>query len=185
MMTLLAALFLMPFLGSGVLPDVSKDDVKNLLQLGTSEQEIRAYVEAHRPVVELSGDDLRDLRAAGASDDLLVFLITPPQPPAVPPVTETSPYETPAYPYETPEDNYPYNYPPDEYTSDDYPYPYTYYPGFTVVVPFHSHGFHPHAPLVHPHGPFVHPQPHPVHPSMAQPQAPHGFQGGGGHGGHR
>ena len=88
MFAFLAALLLTMIPGPGVLGDVTKDDVKNLLQIGTSEPGIRAYVEAHRPVVELSGDDLRDLRAAGASDDLLVFLISPPQPPAVPPVTE-------------------------------------------------------------------------------------------------
>jgi hypothetical protein len=170
MIPFLAALLLTPVPGSGVLADVSKDDVKNLLRIGTSEPGIRAYVESHRPVAELSGDDLRDLRAAGASDDLLVFLITPPQPPAAPPVTETYPYETPEYPYT-------YSYPPD----DDYPYyssPYAFSPGFTFVAPFHSHPFHH-------HGPFVHPLPRCGHPSMAQPQAPHGFQGGGGHGGHR
>jgi hypothetical protein len=187
MKILLFGLALLGFSATTALGDVSKDDVKALLRIGTSEAEIRSYVEAHRPVLPLSADDLRDLRASGASDDLLVFLITPPVPPAVPPVPSSDPYP---YPY----DSYGYStYPPDYY----YPYPYySYYPypyyypwfGFSFVVPFHDHhDFH--HDMHHDH--FQHPLP-PPHPGTHVPMAPvpHGNPAGhaggmSGHGGHR
>jgi len=185
MKTLLFGLTLLGISATTALGDVTKDDVKALLRIGTSEAEIRSYVEAHRPVLPLSADDLRDLRAAGASDDLLVFLITPPVPPAVPPVTSADPY---GYPYD-----YGYSYyPPDCYYTYPYyypSYPYPYYPGFgfSFVVPFHNHhdfhhDFH--------HDQFRHPLP-PPHPGTHVPTTPpaHGNPGGhtgmGGHGGHR
>lgn len=185
MKTLFFGLALLGFLANAALGDVTKDDVKALLRIGTSEAEIRSYVEAHRPVLPLSADDLRDLRAAGASDDLLVYLITPPVPPAVPPVTSSDSY---AYPDD---DGYSYSYPPDDYYYPDAysPYPYYYYPGFgfSFVVPFHDHhdihhDFH--------HDQFRHPPPSP-HPGthVRTTPVPHGNPGGaagtGGHGGHR
>ncbi len=190
MKTLLVGLALLGIPAPAALGDVSKDDVKELLRLGTPEEEIRSYVEARRPVLPLSADDLRHLRVSGASDALLVFLITPPVPPAVPPVTSSdltlAPYGGGVgdedYSGTPPVVGSPYD--PDPYS----PYPYDY-PGFgfSFVVPFHDrhdahHDFH--------HDPFrtPTPAPHPGGPVRTAPSV-HGNTGGhagmGGHRGHR
>ena len=186
MKILLSGLALLGLSAATALGDVTKDDVKALLRTQTSEAEVRSYVEAHRPVLPLSADDLRDLRASGASDDLLVFLITPPVPPAVPPVTSTgpSPYDD-AYSYSPPDYAYPYSY---SYPYSPYPY---YYPGFgfSFVIPFHDHHDFHHDFRHDQFHPPVHPPPAPGAHVPARP-APHGTPGGhpggtGGHGGHR
>jgi hypothetical protein len=147
---ILVALLLSTAAASG---DISKDDLKDLLRIGMSEGDIRTYVDAHRPVLPLSANDLTELRAAGASNELLQFLITPVETPEVPPVTDSyggtvypdpSSYSTPYYPYS------PYYYYP------SYPYYSFWYPTF-VAPCYPTSYYHPYY-----YHPFVHPAPVPA-----------------------
>jgi hypothetical protein len=183
MKTLLFGLAFLGFSATAALGDVTKDEVKALLRIGTSDAVIRSYVEAHRPVQPLSADDLRDLRAAGASDDLLVFLITPPVPPAAPSVTDSTgnPYGYEDYGTYYPSYSYPYPY----YPNYDYYYPYYpyYYPGFgfSFVVPSHFHHDIHHD--IH-HSFVQHPLPRTQPGGSVTPPMHGNFGGQGGMGGH-
>lgn len=78
-------------LGAPAPAEVSKDDIQKLLERGSSEAEIRNFIETHRPVLPLSAIDLADLWSSGASAGLLEFLITPGGVPAIPARTEVPP----------------------------------------------------------------------------------------------
>lgn len=64
-------------MASAAWADVTKEDVKALLQAGVSEGVIVSYVNDHRPVRYLSREDLLELKLAGASNGLLAFLTGP------------------------------------------------------------------------------------------------------------
>jgi len=149
-------------LATPVLADVTKEDVKALLQAGASEGVIVRYVNDHRPVRYLSSNDLVELKLAGASDGLLAFLIGPS-------VTDSL-YPEP--PYRT-------------YSYGLYGYYPFYDPWYRVppygygVVPF-RHSYFPHHPYFRsrvfpsrPHAPFFAPRPGVRVPF---PQQHHGFQ---------
>lgn len=194
--TLLVLGFLV--LGStGAFADISKDDIKELLRIGMSEGDIRTYVDAHRPVRSLTADDLRDLRAAGASNDLLLFLMTPVETPPPPTLSEdpssypsSNPYYAYPYYYGAYDPSYSYPYNPYSPYSPYYPYyPYYSFWGGAVVVPFHNHDHcHVHPQVVHPgtiapfrNQPGMAPHPMPA-PAPASGMHGGGGMGGGGHG---
>jgi hypothetical protein len=101
------------FLGLGLRPDVTKEDVIKLLSAHESEATILAYIRKNAPTQILSAQDLTDLAAAGASDAVLQQLLATPTPAGA---------ETPGYVLEAPP-YYPYYY---DYYSNYYPYIYTY-----------------------------------------------------------
>lgn len=56
-------------------PDVTKAEVKKLLDAKVSESTIREFIRVHGPMVPLSSEDLVELKKAGASADLLQALV--------------------------------------------------------------------------------------------------------------
>ena len=162
MKAILTAAFL--FLsGSLALANVTKEDVKKLLNAGISDATIVVYIHQNAPAMPLSADDIAGLKAAGAGDAVLKAL----QDAAGSSGYSPSSYSYPYYPY--------YYYP--------YSYYYPYYPSYPVATfSFgfgHSHVHHDghvHHPPIHHSSPHPVTAPHPMHTS------PHG--GGGFHGHH-
>src|SRR4029434_7390410 len=65
-----------PFLFPGVLcaKPLDVEVILDLLEAGVSEESIQRYVERSHYTVDLTADDLVDLKKAGASDELIAFL---------------------------------------------------------------------------------------------------------------
>ncbi len=142
-----------------LLAQVSKEEVRRLLDAHVSEQTIVSYVQRNGPMEALSVEDLSDLKSAGASDSLLQALIQAqtassynrtPSTDSTPYTTESSTviydspqyyyYSSPAYP------TYAYSYPA-PYYSTYYPYryyypsyPYRYYPNRYYAPSHYNHG---------------------------------------------
>jgi hypothetical protein len=145
--------------------DLTKEDVKKLMDAKVSESTILAYIQTHGPVAPLSSNDLVELKEAGASQALLNALVksSTPSPQAPPP----QPYE------ELPRRNYSsYYYSSPYYWSSPYFYSayshqYNYYPRY-----YNDFG---HRPQYQSH-PFLH---------SYSPSTGHSGNGtrGGGHGG--
>ncbi|HVE38706.1 MAG TPA: hypothetical protein VNM14_02380 [Planctomycetota bacterium] len=148
-----------------LLAQVSKEEVRRLLDAHVSEQTIISYVQRNGPMEVLSVEDLGDLKGAGASDSLLQALIQaqtsssyrPPSTDSTPYTTEPSStviYDSPQYYYSYPSTAYPaysYSYPaPYYYYSSYYPsyypyrysyYPYRYYPNYYNQNYYHGHTY--------------------------------------------
>jgi hypothetical protein len=152
-----------------LLAQVSKEEVRRLLDAHVSDATIVSYVQRNGPMDPLTIDDLSDLKNAGASDDLLRSLIeasrtssgpqTPPAGSTVPYSTESSTviYDTPQYSYYYP--SYSYSYPayapyyPTYYYSSYYPYRYRYYPSHGHSYPYtYSHSGNYGHPYTHNYG---------------------------------
>lgn len=73
-MKILAVLALMLCAAFPAMADVTKDDVKKLINAGVSEQVIINYVRANGPVIMTSAD-LGELKTLGASDNVLNTLV--------------------------------------------------------------------------------------------------------------
>lgn len=149
-------------------PDVTKAEVKKLLEAKVSEATIREFVRVHGPMDPLSSDDLVELKAAGASTELLQALVD----------SSASAAQYGNVPYR----DYPYYYNYSPYYSSYYSYPYFY---------IRHHDYYPHYLNDFGHGqhyqthPYLHTfSPHPpssVHSGHGGHQG--GGHGGGGHGG--
>lgn len=143
--------------------DVTKADVKKLLEAKVSESTIREYVRVHGPMDPLSSDDLVELKAAGGSTELLKALVD----------SSASAAQYGRVPYR----DYRYSYYSPYYSSyySSYPYFYT-----------HHHDYYPH--YLHDFGQGHHYQTHPyMHTFSPHPPSSvhsgHGVHHGGGHGG--
>jgi hypothetical protein len=158
-----------------LLAQVSKEEVRRLLDAHVSEQTIMSYVQRNGPMDALSVEDLGDLKNAGASDTLLQALIQaqtaystkPPSTDSTGSYTESSTviYDSPQYYYpSTAYPAYSYSYPAPYYYSYypysySYPYryyssyPYRYYPnryptyhgGHSYPYNYSSSGYHGHS----------------------------------------
>ena len=148
-----------------LLAQVSKEEVRRLLDAHVSEQTIVSYVQRNGPMDALSVEDLSDLKGAGASDNLLQALIQAQTASSYnrTPSTDSTPYTTgssstvvydsPQY-YYYPSTGYPtYSYSsyyPAPYYSTYYPYrsyypsyPYRYYPNRSYAPSYgHHYGGH-------------------------------------------
>lgn len=146
-------------------PDVTKAEVKKLLEAKVSESTIREFVRVHGPMDPLSSDDLVELKAAGAGTELLQALV----------LSSASAAQYGRVPYRDYTSPYYYTYSP--YYSSYYSYPYFY---------THHHDYYPHYLNDFGHG--HHYQTHPylhtfsTHPSSSV-HSGHGVHHGGGHGG--
>jgi len=150
------------------LAEVSKEEVRRLLDAHVSEQTIISYVQRNGPMEALSVEDLGDLKGAGASDTLLQALIQAqtsssynqtPSTDSTPYTTGSSTvvYESPQY-YYYPSSGYPtysYSYPA-PYYSTYYPYPYypyryyssypyRYYPNRYYSPTYYGHSYQGHS----------------------------------------
>jgi len=167
---------------------VSKEDLKKLLAVKISDTTIIAYIRSHAPAPKLSAEDLVDLKAAGASSEVLAAMVEASAAKAPPAPSEN--YTTPSYSYDS---SVPYGTTPSSYAYyDGYPY-YPYYPygyaypyygfGFGVSFPFYSHHHDDHFHHFDNHS--GHLAPH----DFRSGQVPHGTfhggssGGGAGHGG--
>jgi hypothetical protein len=130
-MKTLIALVSFALLPWGGMADVSKEEVKKLLQAGLTEDVILKYVGQHAPMAKLTPEDIADLKNAGASDSLLKGLMDASTAKAAPPADQSPTYSAPQETY-----NY-YNY--DSYNYE-YPNYYPYYPYFSYYYyPYRYH----------------------------------------------
>ena len=120
-----------------LLAEVTREEVRRLLDAHVSETTIMAYVQRNGPMEAMSVEDLGELKGAGASDNLLKALIqaqastygqapSPSTEPSYP--DSTTPYDYSAaspydYSYASPYDAYPYY---SAYYPYSYPYSYPY-----------------------------------------------------------
>jgi hypothetical protein len=157
----------------GALPamaDVSKADIKKLIDAKMSDTVIVSYIKTNAPV-RMTPTDLVLLKSAGATEAVLTALVQymTPQNEVVPeqPVATTTLYVDPYYGY-----GYPYTY---------WGWGWPYYGYYGYGHGYYGHGYyHPgyvHPGYVHHPGPVV--RPGPVRGGGG------GGHGGGGHGGHR
>jgi hypothetical protein len=118
-----------------LLADVSKEELRRLLDARVPDAAIVAYIRKHGPVEPLSIEDITELKSAGASDDVMQALIEGSRSADA----LTRPSESPE-PYD---DSGSYYY---------YPYyaPFTLYPSFIYTYrpcryryPFYSHSYYP------------------------------------------
>lgn len=171
MASLLGILLCWNFPPSGIdARDVTKADVKKLLDAKVSEATILTYLEAHGPVAPLSSTDLVELKEAGASAALLKTLVESAS--SSTNVPSSQQYGT--IPYR----NYSSNY----YYSSPY-YPYYYYSHHQDYYPRYQHDFghgprYQTHPYLHSFSPQVSPSGHSGHGTQG------GGHGGGGHGHH-
>jgi len=153
MTALLALLSLLIFT-----PDLTKNDVKRLVEAGISDEVIVAYVRTYGPVEPLSARDLIDLRQANVSEKVLAAMVESSKKPAPAPPGETeesSPPVTYSYPWYYPSGYY-YDYysgpyvwwylGPGRYTYPYYRYPYTNHHAYPHRYPY-CHPY-PQSPLL-------------------------------------
>jgi hypothetical protein len=139
-----------------VLADVSKEEVRRLLDAHVSDQTIISYVQKNGPMQPLSIEDLSQLKNAGASDELLRALLDASRPSdaVTPSAGTTEPYasgSTTTVIYDTPRTYYyptpyyvPYSYPSYYYYSYPYyshyrPYRYSYSPHYGRSYPYSNY----------------------------------------------
>jgi len=123
--------------------NVTKEDVRRLLNAGMPEQTLVEYIYRNAPADPLSVDDVMELKAAGATDAVISAMLEASRTAeAVAPSTpDSSSYgsDSSNYPSTTYYDAYPdyssYSYP---YASYDYPYSYPYY----SYVPYYSYPYY-------------------------------------------
>jgi len=113
----LTAIFLI-LTTSSLLADVTKEDVRRLLDAHVSDATLISYIKKHGPVEPLTINDLTDLKKAGASDDVLQALLDG---------SRTSEAVVPEYGSDAAPATYYY-----------YPYyvPYTIYPSVLALRPY-------------------------------------------------
>lgn len=100
--------------------EVSKRDLGTLVAAGISDAVILSYVKAHGPLVNLTPEDITELKKAGLTDSLLAALLSLP-----------APVDTP-YPAVAPGTSE-YSLPPDVYYEAFYP---GYFTGFWYGCPW-------------------------------------------------
>ena len=76
MKKLLSTLLLAGFAPAAAFADVTKEEIQRLLAAGVSDEVVLSYIRQHGPVDRLSADDLVDLKAAGAGDQVLSALLS-------------------------------------------------------------------------------------------------------------
>ena len=198
-----ALLALLPFL-LPISPDLSKEEIKRLVEAGISDDVIVAYVRTHGPVQALTTQDLIDLRSANVSEKVLTAMISSASLPRETVTPEPVPEEAPvtySYPWYY-ADGYYYDYYAGPYVwwylgpgRCRYPHHYWYYSHGYYGYPHSLHGYRggvqppyhhpvnppPSPPRYHPEPP--HNQPH--QPPSRPPPAPHSTPHSAPHGGHR
>ena len=159
------ALWTALFLAGASLPlaaDVTKDEVRRLLEAHVSDQTLIAYVQKNGPMQPLTIDDLTQLKNAGASDELLRFLLESSRSSdAMTPAPSTNDYSSdsttviygaPQYYY------YPSTYPSYAYAPVYPAYTYSYYYPYRYpyrYYPYRSYPYHNYPYYARPH-PYSH-----------------------------
>lgn len=121
MKAILTILFLALSSGS-LLADITKEELRRLLDAHVSDAAIVSYIRKHGPVQPLSIEDITELKKAGASDEVLRTL-----------VEASRPSDAVTRPSESPE---PYDDPGPPSTGGYYYYYYPYYAPFTLYPSF-------------------------------------------------
>jgi len=121
-----------------LLADVSREEVRRLLDAHVSEQTIISYVQRNGPMEAMSVEDLSDLKSAGASDSLLQALIqaqTGYSSNRTPSTDTTTPYSSGSSTviYDSPQYYY---YPSTAYPTYSYSYPAPYYSTYYPYYPY-------------------------------------------------
>ena len=145
--------------------NVTKEDVRRLLDAGVSNRTLVEYIKRNAPAAPLSVEDIAELKHHGASDEVLQAMLQ---------ASRTSDAVTPSHP---PEDSYPsssYSYAPSYSTYStpyygpyypssfyySYPYSYSYsryYPRY--YYPYHSYSYSSYYRYSHPYRyPYIYPR---------------------------
>lgn len=169
----LLAMAILGTLGLPVLADVTKEDLKRLGAAGISEDIILSYMKTNAPVVNLSADDLVELKKAGLTNRVLAAATVqgaspqgPSNPLRVPDQVAVAPPAPDAY--YPPTTAYAYDY----YSSPARPYLYS---GYSSVYPYRSYSsYDVHRPSASVHAGSVLRHASPVAPSVRHGTVPSG-----------
>ena len=117
--------------------NVTKEDVRRLLNAGVSEQTIVEFIHRNSPAEPLSVEDMTELKAAGATDAVLKAMLEASRTSeTVTPSSSYSPSDSDAYPSASYSYSYPQYYYYPYYTPYySYSYPY-YYPYYSYYRPY-------------------------------------------------
>jgi len=176
--------------------NVTKEDVRRLLNAGVSDQTIVEFIRRNAPAEPLSVEDVTELKAVGASDAVLNAMLVASRTSDVvtPAPSSRNSYSSGSTTYVVPEYYPSYSY------SYSYPgYSYPYYSSYTpYYYPYYSYYYRPYSyyrypysypyynrynyPRTYPQGVSPYRNQHqPVRPQMTQPVQPHrGGRGGAG-----